>query len=103
MVVKGSAVLAAGAGWVGCFFFVFFFISPILSSFSNASSLGRRLDILKYCGLGRYNPTVVVSYYRRRAREVLVNRLVGLVETRFESKSFHFHREYQENLVNLLN
>ena len=44
-----------------CFFFVvvvvvFFFISSILSSFSNASSLGRRLDILKYCGLGRYNP-----------------------------------------------
>ena len=22
----------------------------------------------KYCGLGRYNPAVVVSYYRRRAR-----------------------------------
>ena len=46
--------------------FVFFwgggFISSILSSFSNASSLGRRLDILKYCGIGRYNPTVVVSY-----------------------------------------
>ena len=40
--------------------------------------LGRRLDILKYCGLGRYNPAVVVSYYRRRARSVLVNRLVGL-------------------------
>ena len=25
-------------------------------------------DILKYCGLGRYNPGVVVSNYRRRAR-----------------------------------
>ena len=62
------------------FFFFFFvlFISSILSSFSDASSLGRRLDILKYCGLGRYNPTVVVSYYRRRARQVLINRLVGL-------------------------
>ena len=37
-----------------------------------------RLDILKYCGLGHYNPTVVVSNYRRRALLVLVNRLVGL-------------------------
>ena len=71
---QGPAVLAAGAGRVGCFWlfffclFVFFVISSILSSFSNASSVGRRLDILKYCGLGRYNPAVVVSYYRRRAR-----------------------------------
>ena len=67
MVGQGPAVLAAGAGRVGFFFFNFF-ISSILSSMSNASSLGRRLDILKYCGLGRYYPTVVVSYYRRRAR-----------------------------------
>ena len=68
MIGQGPAVLAAGAGRVGCFFFLFyFFISSILSSFSNASSLGRRLDILKYCGLGRYNATVVVSYYWRRA------------------------------------
>ena len=71
MVGQGPAVLAAGAGRVGCFFFFhlvfFFFISSILSSFSNVSSLGKRLDILKYCGLGRYNPTVVVSYYWRRA------------------------------------
>ena len=51
-----------------CFFVCVFFISSILSSFSNASSLARQLDILKYCGLGLYNPTVVVSYYRRRAR-----------------------------------
>ena len=62
MVGQGPVVLAAGAGRVGCFC-VFFSVSSILSSFSNASSLGRRLDILKYCGLGRYNPTVVVSYY----------------------------------------
>ena len=76
MVGQGSAVLVAGAKRVGCFFFFFFFfcffffffILSILFSFSNASSLGRRLDILKYCGLGRYNPTVVVSYYMRRAR-----------------------------------
>ena len=52
-------------GW--CFFF-FFIISSSLFSFSNASSLGRLLDMLKYCGLGRHNPTVVVSYYRRCAR-----------------------------------
>ena len=63
LVGQGPGVLAAGAGRVG-----FFFISSILSSFSNASSTGRRLDILKYCGLGRYNSAVVVSYYRRRAR-----------------------------------
>ena len=88
---QGSAVLAAGVGGVGCFFFFVFFLvfvfffffcffisSILLSFFSNTTSLGRRVDILKYCGLGRYNPTVVVSYYRRRARLVLVNRLVGL-------------------------
>ena len=44
----------------GLFFVFFFFISSILSSFSNASSVGRLLDILKYCGLGRYNPAVVI-------------------------------------------
>ena len=64
----GPAVLAAGAGRVGCYFVVVFFISSFLSSFSNASSLWRWLDILKYCGRGRYNLTVVVSYYWRRAR-----------------------------------
>ena len=63
MVGQGTAVLAAGAGQVGNFFF----ISSVLSSFSNASSVGRLLDILKYCGLGRYNPVVDVSYYWRRA------------------------------------
>ena len=65
IVGQGPAVLAAGAGQVGCFFY--FFISSILSSFSDASSLGRRLDILKYCGLGHHNPTVVVSNCRKRA------------------------------------
>ena len=89
MVEQGPAVLAAGVGWVGCSFFGYFFlsvssilssflsVSSILSSFSNALSLGRWLDILNYCGLGCYYPTVVVNYYRRRARKVLVNRLVG--------------------------
>ena len=65
MVGQGPAVLAAGAGWVD-YFSYFFYISSILSSFSNASSV--ELDILKYCGLGRYNPALVVSYHRRRAR-----------------------------------
>ena len=60
IVGQGPAGLAAGAGWVGCLF-LFLFISSTLSSVSNASSLWRRLDILKYCGLGRYNSTVVVS------------------------------------------
>ena len=72
MVGQGHAVLAAGAGRVGCFFLFFFsfvcFSSRILSSFSNASYLGRRPDILKYCGTGRYNLAVVVSYYWKRAR-----------------------------------
>ena len=65
IVGQGPAVLAAGAGRVGCF--LYFFIWSILSSFSNASSVWRVLDVLKYCGLGRYNPAVVGSYYRRRA------------------------------------
>ena len=68
MVGQGPVVLAAGARCWAAFLHVFVFISSILSSLSNASSLGRRLDILKYYGLGRYNPMVVVSYYRRRAR-----------------------------------
>ena len=62
-------VFFGGGVCLGCFCFVLFFvISSILSSFSNASSVGRRLGFLKYCGLGRYNPAVVVSYYLRRAR-----------------------------------
>ena len=76
MVGQGPAVLAAGVGRVGCFFI--FFISSVLFSFSNASSLERRLDILKYFTLGHYNPTVVVSNYWRHAHSELVNRLVGL-------------------------
>ena len=69
MLGQGSALLEPGAGLVVYLFIfnlVYFLISSILSSFSNASSVGRRLDILKYCG--RYNPAVVVSYYRRRTR-----------------------------------
>ena len=66
MVGQGPAMLAAGAGRVGCFYI--FLILSILSSFSDASSVGRRLDILKYCGLGRCQPAVIGSYYRRRAR-----------------------------------
>ena len=66
MVEQGPAVLAAGAGQVGCYIY-FFFSTRLMSSFSNASSVGRLLDILIYYGLGRYNSAVVVSYYRRRA------------------------------------
>ena len=62
----GAAVLATGVGRVG--YVLYFSILSIISSFSNASSVGRRLDILKYCGLSRYNPAVLVSYYRRSAR-----------------------------------
>ena len=62
MVGQGPAVLAAGAERVGFFFFLFFFISSILFSFPNASFVGRRLDILKYCDLGRFNPAVVGLY-----------------------------------------
>ena len=73
MIEQGPAVLAAGAGRVGCFwllFFFFFFLGHLVYPIflSNASSVGRRLDILKYFGLGRYNAAIVVSYYRRRAR-----------------------------------
>ena len=80
MVGQGPAVLAAGAGRVDWFFLCvcFFFNSSILSSFSNASSLGRQLEILKYCGLGRYNPTVVSVTTGGVLAKVLVNRLVGL-------------------------
>ena len=66
MVGQGPAVLAAGAGWVGCFFvFLFHLVYPIfffkcLISWETA----RHTEI---CGLGRYNPMVVVSCYRRRA------------------------------------
>ena len=63
MVGQVPAVLAAGVG-MGRLFFYIFFISSILSSFSNAASVRRQLDILTYCGLGSCNPAVVVSYQR---------------------------------------
>ena len=65
---RAGACCACSSCVMGGLFFILFFISSILSSFSNASSVGRQLDILKYCGLGRYNPAVVVSFYRRHAR-----------------------------------
>ena len=68
MVGQGPAVLAAGAGWVGYVLFYFFNLVYPIFLFSNASSVGRRLDILKYCGVGRSDQALVVSYYRRRAR-----------------------------------
>ena len=75
----GACCACSRCGMGGLFFFFFFFLNlSILSSFSNASSVGRWLDVLKYCGLGHSNPAVVVSYYRRCARLLLVNHLVGL-------------------------
>ena len=67
MVGQGACYACSRCGTGGLFFIYVFFNSSILSSFSNASSVGRRLNILKYCGLGRYNPAVVLSYYRRHA------------------------------------
>ena len=60
----GACCACSRCGTDGLFFFFIFCLS---SSFSNASSVGRRLDVLKYCGIGLYNPAVVVSYYRRHA------------------------------------
>ena len=67
MVGQGACCACSKCGKGGLFIYIFFFNSSILSSFSNALSVGRRLDILKYCDLGCCNPAVVVSYYRRRA------------------------------------
>ena len=68
MVGQGPAVLAAGAGWVGYVLFVCFFKSRLsYLPFLMPHLLGDGWT-LKYCGLGRSNPAVVVSYYRRRAR-----------------------------------
>ena len=61
---RTGACCACSRCGAGGLFFLFFFSS----SFSDASSLGRRLGILKYCDLGRCYPMLVVSYYRRRAR-----------------------------------
>ena len=61
---RTGACCACSRCRTGVFFFFVFFISSILSSFSNASSLGRQLDIRKYCGLGHFkNSTVIISYY----------------------------------------
>ena len=57
---RAGACCACNRCRMGGLFLFFHLVYPILL-FSNASSLGRRLDILKYCGLGRYNPMVVVS------------------------------------------
>ena len=59
---RAGACCACSRCWMGGLI-LFFFILSVLSSFSNASSLGRRLDILKYCGLDLYYPSVVFSYY----------------------------------------
>ena len=61
MVGQGPTVLAAGAGQVGCF--LFFSSHQSYLPFLMPHVFGVWLDILKYCGFGRYNLTVVVSYY----------------------------------------
>ena len=50
------------------YLFFYFFISSIPSSFSNASSLRRWLNILKYCGLCHYNPGVLAKYWLTACR-----------------------------------
>ena len=57
VVGQGPTVLAAGAGKVGYIFYLFVFFP------SRLSYLPFLMPHLKYCGLGRYNPAVVVSYY----------------------------------------
>ena len=66
MVGQGPAVLAAGAGWV--VFVLFFFISSILSSFSNELVSLKTTGQTEILWSRPYNLTVIVSYYRRRAR-----------------------------------
>ena len=70
---QGPAVLAAGVVWV-----LFFFFSSILSSLSNAQSLGRRLDITAILWSLPLDPKCRCHYYRGRARLVLVNRFDAL-------------------------
>ena len=56
----GACCACSRCGMGGLCLFIFL-ISSILSVFSNASSVRRRLDILKKnCDLGRSNPAVVV-------------------------------------------
>ena len=65
---RAGACCAYSKCGMGGLFYFFFSISTILSSFSNASSVERQLDMLKYCGRGCYNPAVVLSYCRKHAR-----------------------------------
>ena len=63
-------MLAASVGQVGCFFIYICFstrLSCLTFLILHLMGDGWTVDILKYCGLGRYNPAVVVSYYPRRA------------------------------------
>ena len=73
IVVQGPAVLAAGAGRVGCIFYIFH-----LSSLSNVLPVGRWLNMTEILWFQRLNPNGIVSYCRGRPRLVLVNRLEGL-------------------------
>ena len=57
---QGPAVLVAGAGRVECFLILFFPSRISYLPFLMPHLLGNG-----YCGLGRCNPAVFVSYYRR--------------------------------------
>ena len=63
---------------MGGLYFIFISLLSCLP-FSKALSVGRRLDILKFCGLGRYNPAVVISYYRK-GNSVTTGRVTGRLD-----------------------
>ena len=42
-------------------YILFYLLNLAYPIFSNVLSVGRLLDILKYCGLGRSNPAVVTT------------------------------------------
>ena len=66
---KAGACCACSRCGTGGLFFVVVFSSRLSNlPFLMPHLFWRRLDILKYCGLRCYNPTVVVSYHLRRAR-----------------------------------
>ena len=76
-----------GTDGLFCFCFLFCFsISSILSSFSNASYLGRRLDILKYRGARWLSGRVSDSGARGPGFETYRRRVVSLSKTLYSPK-----------------
>ena len=68
IVSQGPAVLAASAGQVGRFFFVLFLSHLSYLPFLMPNLFRDSWKGLKHCGLCRYDPVVVVSYYPGHAR-----------------------------------